>query len=87
MEGPDRTRAEAAREVIGTELNRNAATFIPRAPLTMSELHPFRGMDDAIAVRRRLVKRFPNDPDAHAHLGSFLGMLGKHTGIRTMSIC
>ena len=82
VEGPDRTRAEAAREVIGTELNRNAATFIPRAPLTMSELHPFRGMDDAIAVRRRLVKRFPNDPDAHAHLGSFLGMLGKHTGIR-----
>ncbi|MDE2842364.1 MAG: hypothetical protein OXN21_03165 [Chloroflexota bacterium] len=82
VDGPERAHAEAARVVISAELNRNAATFMPRAPLTMSELHPLRGMDDAAEVRRRLVERFPNDSDAHAHLGSFLGMLGKNTGIR-----
>ena len=82
VRGPDRARAEAAREVISAELNRNAATFTPRAPLTITELHPLHGMDGAVAVRRRLVERFPDDPDAHAHLGSFLGMLGKNTGIR-----
>lgn len=82
VDEPDRPRAEAARAVISAELNRNVASRIPRGPLPMSELHPLRGMDDAIAVRRRLVERFPDDPDAHAHLGSFLGMLGKNTGIR-----
>ena len=63
-------------------LNRNAASFTPRDPRTIPELNPFHLMDDAIAVRRRLVERFPDDPDAHAQLGSLLGMLGKNTGIR-----
>ena len=75
-------RAEAVREVISLELSRNAASFTPRGPRTIPKLNPFYRMDDAIAVRSRLVERFPDDPDAHAHLGSFLGMLGKHSGIR-----
>ena len=34
--------------------------------------------EDGIATRRALVREFPTNPDAHAHLGSFLGMVGKN---------
>ena len=34
--------------------------------------------EDGIATRRALVRDFPTNPDAHSHLGSFLGMVGKN---------
>lgn len=48
---------------------------------------PLLGADllqDGIARRRRLVHRFPQSPEAHSHLGSFLGMAGKHLRAREM---
>lgn len=33
---------------------------------------------DGLVIRRALVRDFPTNPDAHSHLGSFLGMVGKH---------
>ena len=41
-------------------------------------------LQDGIARRRRLVHRFPQSPEAHYHLGSFLGMAGKHLRAREM---
>ena len=39
-------------------------------------------LQDGIARRRRLVHRFPQSPEAHSHLGSYLGMAGKHLRAR-----
>ncbi len=41
-------------------------------------------LQDGIVRRRRLVHRFPQSPEAHSHLGSFLGMAGRHLGAREM---
>ena len=41
-------------------------------------------LQDGIARRRRLVHRFPQSPEAHSQLGSFLGMAGKHLGAREL---
>jgi tetratricopeptide (TPR) repeat protein len=41
-------------------------------------------LHDGIARRRRLVHRFPQSPEAHSQLGSFLGMAGKHLGAREL---
>ena len=53
----------------------------------LSELRGGRGsivkiFDDGIALRRELVRKFPNNARAHAELGSFLGMVGKNLGRR-----
>ena len=46
---------------------------------------PFRDLlQDGIARRRRHVHRFPQSPETHSQLGSFLGMAGKHLGAREM---
>ena len=39
---------------------------------------------DSIDLRRRLVRRFPQSSLAHTHLGSFLGMVGKNFGKRSL---
>ena len=41
-------------------------------------------LEDGIARRRRLVHKFPQSPEAHSQLGSFLGMAGKHLGAREL---
>ena len=41
-------------------------------------------LQDGIDRRRRLVLRFPNSPEVHYQLGSFLGMAGKHLRTRKM---
>lgn len=41
-------------------------------------------LQGGIDRRRRLVRRFPNSPEAHYQLGSFLGMAGKHLRNRKM---
>ena len=41
-------------------------------------------LQDGIARRRRLVHIFPQSPEAHSQLGSFLGMAGKHLRAREM---
>ena len=37
-------------------------------------------LQGSIDLRRSLVRRFPQNPLAHTHLGSFLGMVGKNFG-------
>ena len=41
-------------------------------------------LQDGIERRRRLVRRFPENPEAHYQLGSFLGMAGKNLGVRNL---
>ncbi len=41
-------------------------------------------LQGCIDLRRRLVRRFPQNPLAHTHLGSFLGMVGKNVGRRSL---
>lgn len=41
-------------------------------------------LQGSIDLRRSLVRRFPQNPLAHAHLGSFLGMVGKNLGKRSL---
>ena len=41
-------------------------------------------LQGSIDVRRSLVRRFPQNSLAHSHLGSFLGMVGKNFGQRSL---
>lgn len=41
-------------------------------------------LQDGIALRRSLARRFPENPEAHYQLGSFLGMVGKNLGARKL---
>ena len=42
-------------------------------------------LQDGIARRRSLVRRFPHSPEAHYQLGSFLGMAGKNLRARELA--
>ena len=77
-----RADAMAVREVINSALASQIDAFIPRGPLPVPEHHPVSFLQEGIALRRRLAKRFPSNPDAHLELGSFLGKVGQHTGLR-----
>ena len=46
--------------------------------------HILGTLQDGIERRRRLVRRFPENPEAHYQLGSFLGMAGKNLGARSL---
>ena len=41
-------------------------------------------LQDGMARRRSLVRRFPHSPEAHYQLGSFLGMAGKNLRVREL---
>ena len=41
-------------------------------------------MESGIALRRAVVRDFPSSPNAYYQLGSFLGMVGKHTSRRDL---
>ena len=73
---------EAVRESIRKEIGDEAFSVMPSLPGVGDEYRLISFIDDAIARRRRLVVRFPDSPEAHYQLGSFLGMVGKHTGVR-----
>ena len=77
-----RADAVAVRKAIGVALLSQMDAFIPRGPLPIPEHHPLALLEEGIALRRRLVERFPHSPEAHTQLGSFLGMAAKHTGLR-----
>ena len=78
----DRADAIAVREAINRALLPQLDAAIPRSPLPIPEVDPLYLWKEGIAVRRRLVRRFPDNPETHQHLGSFLGMVGKRTRIR-----
>ena len=82
VDGPDMARAITVREAVNRELSRYAVSLIPKGPLPIPEQHPLSALEDGIAVCRRLVERFPDSPEAHGQLGSFLGMVGQNTGMR-----
>ena len=82
VDGSARTNAINVSEVIYKELSGHTASLTPNGPLSISELNPLFGLEGGIAVRRRIVEQFPDNPEAHNQLGSFLGMVGKNTGIR-----
>ena len=69
---------EATCEVLGGQID----SFIPRGPLPIPEHHPLSVMEEGIHLRRRLVERFPNSPEVHLQLGSWLGKVGQLTGDR-----
>lgn len=81
----ERDDALSIREVIQDALGRQMDTLIPRAPVLGPWDHPLSLWEDGIAVRRRLVERFPGSPEAHQHLGSYLGMVAKRTRIRKLA--
>ena len=72
----------AVRESIRAELGEEISSFMASGPALGFRHHPVSFLDDAISKRRRLVERFPDSPEAHYQLGSCLGMVGKHTGLR-----
>ena len=78
----DRANAVAVREAISAALVPQLDAAVPRSPLPIPEVDPLSLWKEGIAVRRRLVERFPSSPDAHSQLGSYLGMVGKNTGLR-----
>ena len=69
------------REAIRVELGGEISSFMPSG-LALGPQHPFTFLDDAISKRRRIVERFPGSAEAHYQLGSCLGMVGKHTGVK-----
>ena len=82
VDGPARADAITVREIITRELSSQVGSLIPKGPLPIPEQHPLAALEDGIAVRRRLAERYPDSPEAHNHLGSFLGMVGKNTRMR-----
>ena len=82
VDEPARAGAAAVSEVITAELGQQLDMLIPRGPLPGAEHHPLSILEDGIARRRRLVERFPGNPEAHQHLGSYLGLVARSTGIR-----
>ena len=74
--------AATVREAIKKDFGQEASSVMPSVSGAgdMDRLLSF--FDEAVARRRRLVERFPDSPEAHFQLGSFLGMVGKHTRIR-----
>ena len=83
VDGPAKAHAVTVSEAINRELRGHTAAITPKGPLSIPELNPFFGFESGIAVRRRLVERFPDSPEAHCQLGtSFLGMVGKNTKLR-----
>ena len=84
VDEPDRAVAVSVREAITAELGQQLESLIPRDPFLGSEHHLLSIWEDGIARRRRLVERFPDSPEAHQHLGSYLGLVAKLTGIRRL---
>ena len=72
----------AVRESIRKEMGDEAFSMMPSGSGAENWHRLLSLFDDAIARRRRLVERFPDSPEAHYQLGSFLGMVGKHTDVR-----
>ena len=77
-----REEAIAARESIRKVLGEEASSVMPSVSGAGDVSRLLSFFDDALARRRRLVERFPGSSEAHYQLGSFLGMVGKHTGVR-----
>ena len=84
VEDSGRAAATAVRKIISAALVMQLDRFIPRGPLPIPEHHPLSLFEDGIEVRCRLAERFPDSPDAHFQLGSFLGKAGQRTGIREL---
>ncbi len=78
----DRAHAVSIREAITLALVPQLDAAIPRSPLPIPEVDPLDIWKEGIAVRRRLVERFPSSPDTHFQLGSLLGKVGQRTGVR-----
>ena len=77
-----RADALSVNEVIMRDLGQLMDALVPRGPLPIPEHDPLSALEEGIARRRRLAERFPDSPEAHFQLGSFLGMVGKNTGLR-----
>ena len=82
VEEADRAEALAVNEAVWEELGGQLEALIPRGPLPIPEHHPLDVLEEGIYLRRRLVERFPDSPEAHTHLGSWLGKVGQLTGNR-----
>ena len=84
VEDSGQAAATAVREAISAAMVMQLDRFIPRGPLPIPEHHPLSPLEDGIELRRLLAERFPDSPDAHFQLGSFLGKAGQRTGIREL---
>ena len=61
------------------------ADFAVESPVAEDYLRRLLAMfQGGIDLRRSLVRRFPQNPLAHTHLGSFLGMVGKNFGKKSL---
>ena len=82
VDDSDQAHAVSIREAITRALVPQLDAAIPRSPFPIPEVDPLAIWKEGIAVRRRLVERFPSSPDAHFQLGSLLGKVGQRTGVR-----
>ena len=77
---PTSEEAVAVRMEIRAELGGEIASSLASDLTTGIQHHPVSLLEESISSRRRLVGRFPNSPEAHYQLGSWLGLVGKFTG-------
>ena len=74
----------AVGESMMAKLGEEVSSITPPDPASGTRGHPLSLLDNSLSRRRGLVERFPDNPDAHYQLGSFLGMVGKNTGMRKL---
>ena len=74
-------------ESIRSELSKEFSSFNAQVPGSGSGSlrHPLSFLEDGLSRRRRIAARFPESPEAHYLLGSFLGMVAKNTGQRELA--
>ena len=80
--------ATEADQCVNEALRREASArvdFAPDSAVNENGLELFAArLKGGIDLRRSLARRFPQSPQAHHQLGSFLGMLGKNLGDRKL---
>ena len=72
--------AQEAISQLGTDTFNNEYWRIDANPINSL----VRNLDYGVSRRRAIVRDFPTSPDAHAQLGSYLGMAGKWLGRRDL---
>ena len=77
--------AMAVGDIIRSELNLELSDSNSQSTGSGNLRHLLSILDDALPKRRSIVARFPDSPEAHYQLGSYLGMVAKHTGQRELA--
>ena len=77
-----KVEARAVGESIRSELGEEFSFLNSQVLISGNPRHPLAVLEEALSKRRSIVARFPDSPEAHSQLGSFLGLVAKVTGQR-----